>query len=279
MAFPIAEAVAGAVGGLGNIGLGVYNAVKQNEINQQNYQLQKQAYEYNKYVTENQHQIAARDLEKAGLSKTLAAGSANTAQNISGIPQMQATDWSQINPLNAISQMANLASTVSGARLASEQAKTQQMQQAYIKQQTDNSALDGVLKAFNNAHLEGRYNMEVGRYGMDQGKYKVGLGESLARTFNIYRRLEMDRLLNNAKINNLNQETANARLDNEISNWDFDFAKKHELPVKNRSIYGNIVNDMLGTLSFDDMRSAGKGFLDKVKTGFKNFFGSKGHYR
>lgn len=275
MAAPIAEIVAGAIGGLGNIGIGIANTVQQQKLAEKNYQLQKEQLEYNKYFSENQHSIAAKDLMNAGLSKTLAAGSANTMQSMAA-PQQQAVDWSQINPLAAISQMANLASTVAGARLASEQANTQKEQQAYLQQQTSNAVLDGFLKSFNNSKLDERFAME-------KGNYHLGFADSLARNFNIFKRLEMDNLLNQAKIKNLDQSTANAALEQSIAERDFRLAKDAGVPYKGRGFYGNLVNDLLGFFgtnepTFSNVLISAKNAV-KRKIGVNSGKPGGGHYR
>lgn len=228
------------------LGTGVLNTVHQNKINEQNFELQKNQMLYNQWFSENQHQIAARDLEAAGLSKTLAAGAGNTIQSMSA-PQRSATDFSQVNPLTGLMQVAQIGSTLAGMKLAQEQAKTQQKQQEYIGQQTNNAVLDGVMKGYNNDAFSTRFGMEQGRYENEMALGKNTLSDSAAKRYNIYQRLELDRLLNAARIGNLEQSTANAKLQHQINTWDYQTARNAGLATKGRSALGNITNDVFGT--------------------------------
>ena len=99
----IAEAISGIIGGIGDIGLGIYNAKNAEKWNQKNYELQQQALaenkamnEYQKWFSQNSASIRAKDLANAGLSKTLAAGSSAQAPNLQ---QVQAAQR-QFTPVN-----------------------------------------------------------------------------------------------------------------------------------------------------------------------------------
>lgn len=101
----IGEAISGAIGGLANAGLGIYNAVNSEKWNQKNYELQQQALaenkamnDYQKWFSQNAVNIRAKDLTNSGLSKTLAAGSSATAPNLQ---QVQAAQR-QYTPINEV---------------------------------------------------------------------------------------------------------------------------------------------------------------------------------
>lgn len=99
----IAEAISGIIGGLGNVGLGIYNAKNAEKWNQKNYELQQQALaenkamnEYQKWFSQNAVAVRAKDLQNAGLSKTLAAGSSAQAPNLQQVGAAQR----QYTPIN-----------------------------------------------------------------------------------------------------------------------------------------------------------------------------------
>lgn len=75
---------------IGNGLIGLINNEYNKKQNEWNKQFAREQFEYNKYANENAAQIRAKDLEAAGLSKTLAAGdSASTVGYMSNPAQSQ----------------------------------------------------------------------------------------------------------------------------------------------------------------------------------------------
>ena len=79
MSAGIASAISGAISGVTNSALSIgnyFHGLEMDETNQKNFERQ---FAYNQYMDANGVQVRAKDLEKAGLSKTLAAGNAADA--------------------------------------------------------------------------------------------------------------------------------------------------------------------------------------------------------
>lgn len=134
----IAEAISGAIGGLANVGLGIYNAKQAEKWNQKNYELQQQALaenkamnEYQKWFSQNSVAVRAKDLANAGLSKTLAAGSSAQAPNLQ---QVQAAQR-QFTPVNE--QLGSqFLDTIYSSMLNASQVATSYEQQQNIRANT-----------------------------------------------------------------------------------------------------------------------------------------------
>lgn len=134
----ITEAISGAIGGLANVGLGIYNARQAEKWNQKNYELQQQALsenkamnEYQKWFSQNSASIRAQDLANAGLSKTLAAGSSAQAANLQ---QVQAAQR-QFTPVN--DQLGSqFLDTIYSSMLNASQIATSYEQQQNIRANT-----------------------------------------------------------------------------------------------------------------------------------------------
>lgn len=100
----VGGAIAGAISGIGNSVISGLNYANSEKWNQKNYELQQQALaenkamnDFQKHFAQNSVQIRAKDLEKAGLSKTLAAGSSAVAPNLQQVGAAQR----QYTPLNS----------------------------------------------------------------------------------------------------------------------------------------------------------------------------------
>lgn len=134
----IGEAISGAISGIANTGLSIYNAVNSEKWNKKNYELQQQAFrenkamnEYQKWFSQNAASIRAQDLANAGLSKTLAAGSSATAPNLH---QVQAAQR-QFTPVNEMLG-SQFLDTVYGSMLNASQVATSYEQQQNIRANT-----------------------------------------------------------------------------------------------------------------------------------------------
>lgn len=134
----IAEAISGAIGGLANVGLGIYNAKQSDKWNQKNYELQQQALaenkamnEYQKWFSQNAVSVRAQDLSNAGLSKTLAAGSSAQAPNLQ---QVQAAQR-QFTPVNE-ELGSQFLDTIYSSMLNASQVATSYEQQQNIRANT-----------------------------------------------------------------------------------------------------------------------------------------------
>ncbi len=134
----IGDAISGAISGIANTGIGIYNAVNSEKWNKKNYELQQQALaenkamnEYQKWFSQNSVAVRAQDLANAGLSKTLAAGSSAQAPNLQ---QVQAAQR-QFTPINE--QLGSqFLDTIYGSMLNASQVATSYEQQQNIRANT-----------------------------------------------------------------------------------------------------------------------------------------------
>lgn len=133
-----------ASGGVGLIGAGV-NAWSTKKTNDTNLKIANQTNDTNRYLAEHQYSLAAADLERAGLSKTLAAGSAMTLPN-QVTPTMSAPQFDASGFMSGIQVIKDLQ------EMSQSYDKTQ-AEIAYINAQTRNAEYDGIKKAFDNSIL------------------------------------------------------------------------------------------------------------------------------
>lgn len=133
-----------ATGAMGLLGSGL-NAWSTSKANDNNLKIARETNEQNRYLAEHQYSLAAADLERAGLSKTLAAGSAMTLPN-------QVTPTMSAPQFDASGVMSGIQATKDLMEMSQSYDKTQ-AEIAYINAQTRNAEYDGISKAFNNTIL------------------------------------------------------------------------------------------------------------------------------
>lgn len=178
----IAGIVAGA-GALASAGASWYSAYKSNQNaekaydqNAANLQWQKQQWEEVKAREDTAVQRRAADLEAAGLSKTLAAGSAASASSAPSLGQLSPAKYSA--PAQAVGQaLTGLADAISlkqridqtsasidltKQQLLTERANTQKAlaEADYIHSRTTNTELDNAQREFSNGLLSDRWGIE-----------------------------------------------------------------------------------------------------------------------
>lgn len=186
----------GVINGAATIGSGIVGLVnnsynkKQNEWNKQ---FAREQFDYQKYVTENAAQIRARDLEAAGLSKTLAAG--DSASSIAGV-QPAANSNTKLN--NFEKQIINneLASQLSQIKATNSIESLNRKQEEGIQSANElNSA-----KTITEAALANMYNEQANLYkeeAISQQDYRNNLRSltrlnETARDLNISKKEQQD---------------------------------------------------------------------------------------
>ena len=180
---PLAAGIVAGVGALASAGASWYSAYKNNQnqekaydLNRENLAWQKQQWEETKSREDNAVQRRAADLEAAGLSKTLAAGSAASASSAPSLGQLSPAKYSA--PAQAIGQaLTGLADAISlkqridqtsasidltKQQLLTERANTQKAlaEADYIHSRTTNTELDNAQREFYNGILSDRWGIE-----------------------------------------------------------------------------------------------------------------------
>lgn len=180
---PLVAGIVAGAGALASAGATWYSAYKNNQnaekaydTNAANLEWQKQQYAETKAREDTAVQRRAADLEAAGLSKTLAAGSAASSSSAPSLGQLSPAKYSA--PAQAVGQaLTGLADAISlkqrldqtsasidltKQQLLTERANTQKAlaEADYIHSRTTNTELDNALRSFNNGILSERWGME-----------------------------------------------------------------------------------------------------------------------
>lgn len=194
MGAPIADIIAGAISGTVNSGISIYNAVQQHQKMEYDKGIQQQIFARE----DNAVQRRAADLEAAGLSKTLAAGSSANAgvavpvqapqvdaskmdaamnalaamTNIAQIRKLSAeTQEAQANTTRAVSQgkLFDAQSTAVDSQIAEQMAKAYQAREIGAEASRRDSAYYGSQKDLNRA------NADLSRSNVDLNKVHANL--------------------------------------------------------------------------------------------------------
>lgn len=121
--------LAGGMAGLMLGGLSLNNAARQNKIAED-------TLEFNKRLATHGHQMAARDLEAAGISKNLAAGNPAQAGNV-GAPQLRDPAEAMMKGLEAKMGLAQVGKTIAETQLAKEAARKTKAERIYVGKQSE----------------------------------------------------------------------------------------------------------------------------------------------
>lgn len=152
----------GAIGSAGNLAGSLAQSIlnwKNNDFNKdvinRQLKLQEDNNEYQKYFSENAAQIRAKDLENAGLSKTLAAGSSGVNPSLNSNPEPQLGSINGMNEIgnftqnlmSAIDLSNTIGATAYSNDLAQASAGAQRQNEKTSKKQA--SKLEAETKEFN----------------------------------------------------------------------------------------------------------------------------------
>lgn len=169
--FVLGSLASGALGAAGNVIGGLFSARNQDRANQANIRIQSEINEMNRYLAEHQFSLAASDMERAGLSKNLAAGTPMSLPAINAAQQQSLGDFGVGAAADGVARGVQTMAEL--ARAQADISKTRAEIQ-FIQSQRDAVDLKNVEQMFTNSVLSPRYTMEVGRYDSD-------IAESLAR--------------------------------------------------------------------------------------------------
>lgn len=162
--FVLGSAASGALGAIGNIAGGLLSARSQDKANQANIKMQRETNEMNRYLAEHQFSLAASDMERAGLSKNLAAGTPMSLPAINAAQQQSLGDFGVGAAADGVARGVQTMAEL--ARAQADISKTRAEIQ-FIQSQRDAVDLKNVEQMFTNSVLSPRYTMEVGRYDSD----------------------------------------------------------------------------------------------------------------
>lgn len=183
----IGEAIGGAISGIANTGLGIFNAINSEKWNKKNYELQQQAFqenkamnEYQKWFSQNAASIRAQDLTNAGLSKTLAAGSSATAPNLQ---QVQASQR-QFTPVNDMLG-SQFLDTVYSSMLNASQVATSYEQQQNIRANTLKTMQDTAESAERTQNYKPDRDLKSLEYNIKNASKQLYDNLNLPYNFNI----------------------------------------------------------------------------------------------
>lgn len=261
--------------GLINAGTNIYTAItnnknqkKANDINQQTLDWQKEQWNQTKEREDNAVQRRAKDLEAAGLSKTLAAGSASDSKSAPSLPQITAPQYS--NPfssaidgvsqaLGLLQQKQDYSRTVAETELAQQQMAKSRAEEIrlladtdFIASRTRNTELDNAFREMNNGIFSQRWQIEQGQF--DLARSRLGLDVSRfafdkekwadVERDNILQRLEMDSIKSQAQTDLLNRQTIKSMYDADVVANDLEKAKSAGTTVKESSPVGKVMKDI-----------------------------------
>lgn len=162
--FVVGSAVSGALGAAGNVIGGLFGARNQDKANAANVRMQNETNQLNRYLAEHQFSLAADDLERAGLSKNLAAGTPMSLPAINAAKQESIGDFGVGAAADGVARGVQTMAEL--ARAQADISKTR-AEIEFIQSQRDSVDLKNVEQMFVNSVLEPRYTMEVGRYDSD----------------------------------------------------------------------------------------------------------------
>ena len=91
--FVVGSIASGALSGLGSVVGGLFSARNQDKANAANVRMQSETNQLNRYLAEHQFSLAASDMERAGLSKNLAAGTPMSLPAINAAQQQSLGDF------------------------------------------------------------------------------------------------------------------------------------------------------------------------------------------
>lgn len=266
--FVFGSVASGALGAIGNIAGGLLSARSQDKANAANVRMQRETNEMNRYLAEHQFSLAAQDMERAGLSKNLAAGTPMSLPAINAAQQQSLGDFGVGAAADGVARGVQTMAEL--ARAQADISKTRAEIQ-FIQSQRDAVDLKNVEQMFTNSVLSPRYTMEVGRYDSD-------IAEALAR------RTRMD-WQNSYESSKLPFETdlmagqaLNAYADATLKQLEADYEKRYKTKMPAGHQFKALADGTTGALAdaLDGIKSArdntlnkGKALLDAFKRRFE----------
>lgn len=169
----------GAAGGLvSSVVGGLFGARNQDKANQTNIRLQRETNELNRYLAEHQFSLAATDMERAGLSKNLAAGHPMSLPALGAAQVQSQGDYGLSDASDKVSRGVQAAAEL--MRAQADISKTN-AEIEYINSQREGVDLSNIERNFTNSVLAPRWTMEQGTYDYLRKKALQDIEESVGR--------------------------------------------------------------------------------------------------
>lgn len=169
----------GAAGGLvSSVVGGLFGARNQDKANQTNIRLQRETNELNRYLAEHQFSLAAQDMERAGLSKNLAAGHPMSLPALGAAQVQSQGDYGLSDASDKVSRGVQAAAEL--MRTQADISKTN-AEIDYINSQREGVDLSNIERSFQNSVLGPRWAMEQGTYDYLRSKAQQDIAESRGR--------------------------------------------------------------------------------------------------
>lgn len=168
----------GALNAIPSVVGGLFGARNQDKANQTNIQLQRETNELNRYLAEHQFSLAAQDMERAGLSKNLAAGHPMSLPALGAAQVQSQGDYGLTDASDKVSRGVQAAAEL--MRTQADISKTE-AEINYINSQREGVDLANIERSFTNSVLGPRWVMEQGTYDYLRSKAQQDIAESRGR--------------------------------------------------------------------------------------------------
>lgn len=168
----------GALNAIPSVVGGLFGARNQDKANQTNVTLQRETNELNRYLAEHQFSLAAADMERAGLSKNLAAGHPMSLPALGAAQVQSQGDYGLTDASDKVSRGVQAAAEL--MRTQADISKTN-AEIDYINSQREGVDLSNIERSFQNSVLAPRWAMEQGTYDYLRSKALQDVAESRGR--------------------------------------------------------------------------------------------------
>lgn len=255
--FVVGSIASGALSGLGSVVGGLFSARNQDKANAANVRMQSETNQLNRYLAEHQFSLAASDMERAGLSKNLAAGTPMSLPAINAAQQQSLGDFGVGAAADGVARGVQTMAEL--ARAQADISKTRAEIQ-FIQSQRDAVDLKNVEQMFTNSVLSPRYMMEVGRYDSD-------IAEALARRT----RMDWQNTYESSKLpfetDLMAGQALNAYADATLKQLEADYEKRYKTKMPTGHQFKALADGTTGAFAdaVDGVTGAGKSLFDAFK--------------
>lgn len=213
------SAIGAGIGAVTNLVGGHYNRKAQRDINRRNIAFQREVNEQQMQFQKNAVSIRAKDMERAGLSKTLAAGNAASAPTL-GTPQLNAPRYDELSRVDPVGKYMGLRAQSAAIDKTESETEAIELQNQFAGQ----TLKDRILReSLNNSLLVDRQEInqldkQIKRYMMTQEEYKALAAPYIPDTAR-------------AQLSKVQQEALEKQMAIKIMDHNLAYARSKKLPV------------------------------------------------